>query len=242
VSARWPEPADAILAELEARLRDLLGANLRGMYVYGSLAFGCYHPERSDVDVLVLTERALAPETHQPLFEALRQIGDPPTLEISFLAAPELEPWRHPCPCQLHVSGSAEVRHHLNHDLAAEITNARARGVALVGPPAEDALPRVPERDFLDSIRRDVEWARAHVEERPEYAVLNSCRVLAYDRERTVMSKAEAAEWGLRELPQRFKPVVERAAAHYAGAPAVELDRASVVELVDRVAAELDIH
>jgi streptomycin 3"-adenylyltransferase len=242
VSARWPEPADAILRELEARLRDLLGANLRGMYVYGSLAFGCYHADRSDVDVLVLTRRPLASETHEPLVAALEHIGSPSRLEISFLAALDLDPWRHPCPCQLHFSQSAKVRHHLNHDLAAEVTNARARGVAVVGPPPQEALPHVPETDFLDSIRRDVRWARNHIEERPGYAVLNSCRVLAYHREHTVMSKAEAAEWGLGALPDQFRPLVRRAADHYAGAPAVELDRARVAELVDWVATELAIH
>jgi len=241
VDERWPEPARAILAELEAHLRDLLGANLRGIYVYGSLAFGCYHAARSDVDVLVLTRRALASETQQPLLETLRQIGNPTRLEISFLAAPELDPWRHPCPCQLHFSRSAEVRHHLNHDLAAEITNARARGVALVGPPPQDTLPDIPERDFLDSIRRDIRWARTHVEEEPDYAVLNSCRVLAYHRERTVMSKAEGARWGVRQLPSRFRPLAQQAADHYGGAPGVELDRARVTELVDWVTVELDI-
>ena len=59
----WPEPARSVLEELVAHVRDLLGPNLRGMYVYGSLAFECYNPARSDVDVLVLTRRRMAPET-----------------------------------------------------------------------------------------------------------------------------------------------------------------------------------
>jgi predicted nucleotidyltransferase len=236
---RWPEPAGSILEELEARLRDLLGANLHGMYVYGSLAFGCYNPARSDVDVLVVTRRRLAAETHNPLVETLRTIGSPTRLEISFLSTADLEPWRHPCPCDLHFSRSAEVRDRLNHDLAAEITNARARAVALIGPPAQQALPEVPENDFLDSIKRDLVWAKAHIEKRPGYAVLNCCRVLAYRSKRKIMSKAEAGEWGARSLPRRFRPLIREATAVYAGEREVLLDRVEVVALIDLVEASL---
>ena len=67
MSPQWPEPAASVLEELEAQVRDLLGPNLRGMYVYGSLAFECYNPARSDVDVLVVTRRRMAPETRRAL-------------------------------------------------------------------------------------------------------------------------------------------------------------------------------
>ena len=74
-SVRWPEPAGSVLEELEAQVRDLLGPYLRGMYVYGSLAFECYHPARADVDVLVVTRRRMAPETRRALSSFLRSLG-----------------------------------------------------------------------------------------------------------------------------------------------------------------------
>lgn len=237
----WPEPAGSILVELETRLRDLLGANLYGMYVYGSLAFGCYNPAWSDVDVLVVTRRRMAEGTCAAVVDALRRIGSPTRLEITFLSRANLVPWRHPCLCDLHFSRVAEVRDRLNYDLAAEITNARARGVALVGPPPEDVLPAVPEADFEQSILGDIRWARQHVDDRPGYGVLNGCRVLAYREERTIMSKAEAGSWGARSLPAQFQPLARHAAAVYAGATEQELDREHVGVFLDWVAAELEI-
>ena len=80
----WPEPAASVLEELEAQVRDLLGANLRGIYVYGSLAFECYNPARSDVDVLVVTRRRMAPETRR---ELVALVAAPP--QDVFATAPD---------------------------------------------------------------------------------------------------------------------------------------------------------
>src|SRR5262245_11897003 len=162
---RWPEPAGSLLEELEAQLRDLLGTNVVGMYVYGSLAFGCYNPARSDIDVLVVTRRRLAPETRGPLSSLLHGLSD--RLEISFLSRADVDPWRYPTPFDLQVSGEGAKHDGAAVYFATEIANARAGGVALVGPPPEELFPEVPEEDFLDSIERDLVWARDHVHEEP---------------------------------------------------------------------------
>jgi predicted nucleotidyltransferase len=232
---RWPEPAASVLEELEAQVRDLLGPNLRGMYVYGSLAFECYNPARSDVDVLVVTRRRMAPETRRALSSFLRRLEELARLEISFLSHADLEPWRYPTPYDYHFSGSAEKHDGAGVYFATEIANARVRGVALVGPPPAEVFPDVPYEDFLDSIERDLVWALDHVKERPGYAVLNSCRVLAYRRDRTIMSKAEAGQWGLRFAPADFHQLISDAAAFYAGDRDGELDRVEVGAFVEWV-------
>ena len=166
------------------------------MYVYGSLAFGCYNPAHSDVDVLVVTRRRMAPETRRALSRVLRSLEPVARLEISFLSRADLEPWRYPTPFDYHFSGDSELHDRTGEYFATEIANARARGVALAGPPAEEVFPEVPDEDFLDSIERDLVWARDHIQEEPGYAVLNACRVVAYRRERVVMSKADAVGGG----------------------------------------------
>lgn len=216
---RFPEPAGSTLEVLTARLQELLGANLQGAYVYGSLAFGCYNPARSDVDVLVLTRRRMATETHRPLSTALRRLSAATRIEISFVSRADLEPWRHPCPFDYHFSHSSEVHDGEEVDLASEITNARARGVALHGPPPDEALPPVPDEDYLDCLVRDTRWARERLDKVPVYTVLNGCRALAFARTRTVMSKAEGGEWGLRELPPEFSALIEQALAAYRSEP-----------------------
>lgn len=214
---KWPEPAGSILAELEAQLRDLLGANLRGAYVYGSLAYGCYNPARSDVDVLVVTRRRMAPETRRALSSLLHAL--PAHLEISFLSHADLHPWRCPCPFDYHFSQDSELHDGTGTYFASEIANARAHGVAVVGPPPVEILPVVPDSDFWDSLVRDIGWARERLEGVPVYAVLNCCRILAYAHERAILSKAEGGEWGMRELPPEFRPLAELALEAYRSEP-----------------------
>ncbi len=239
---RFPEPAASVLEELEARLRDLLGANLHGMYVYGSLAFGCYNPARSDVDVIVVTRRRLAAETRNPLSFFLRELAPATKLEISFLSRADLDPWRCPCPYDLHFSEGRVLHDGSGTYFASEIRNARARGVAVVGPPPGEALPAVPHSDFWDSLVRDIRWARENYDEvGPVYAVLNCCRVLAYANENVVLSKAEGGEWGVRELPRRYRPLAERALQAYRSEARDDsvFARQDVWELMDWVEATL---
>ncbi len=209
---RYPEPAGSLVESLAAGLPDLLGSNLVGMYLYGSLAFGCYNPTRSDVDVLVVTRRRIADEARDPLARFLRPIRE--KLEITFLTREQLHPWRYPPPFDYHLSGSSEVHDGMGVDIATEVTNARTASVALVGPPAHELLPEVPVEDFLDCIVRDMHWARARADE-PGYMVLNCCRALTFARTGRVMSKVDGAEWGIRDLPGQFVPLAERALAAY---------------------------
>ena len=46
-----------ILEQLQTACLEILAENLLGIYVHGSLAFGCFHWEISDIDVLLVTEQ-----------------------------------------------------------------------------------------------------------------------------------------------------------------------------------------
>jgi predicted nucleotidyltransferase len=234
---KFPEPAGSLVERIAAELPDLLGPNLVGMYLYGSLAFGCYNPVRSDVDILVVTRRRIAAEARDPLARFLHPLRE--KLEITFLTRAQLEPWRYPAPFDYHLSGSSEVHDGTGVDIATEVTNARTASVALVGPPAGELLPEVPLEDYLDCIVRDIHWARARANE-PGYMVLNCCRALAYSRTGRVMSKAEGAEWGVRELPDEFRPLAEQALADYrSNAKGDDLDVEEVLRFSEWVEARL---
>jgi len=58
--AATPYPdVNALLQELLTGVRAILGDHLVGVYLDGSLALGCFEPDRSDVDVVVVTEDEL---------------------------------------------------------------------------------------------------------------------------------------------------------------------------------------
>ncbi|MHB8576550.1 MAG: nucleotidyltransferase domain-containing protein, partial [Dehalococcoidia bacterium] len=83
----------------------LLGSSFSGAYLHGSLAMGCFNPARSDIDLLIVSERSLLRDTKLGLVQSLLdRSGLPAPIEISFLSNADLHPWRYPTPYQLHFS------------------------------------------------------------------------------------------------------------------------------------------
>jgi Domain of unknown function (DUF4111)/Nucleotidyltransferase domain len=214
-------------AELERMTDDLqraLGDTLVGVYAHGSFALGCFNPHLSDLDVLVVTERALMPTQRNALGPLL---AARPRLEIHFLRRSALFPWRHPAAYDLHFGSEGAVGPGEDHDLAAHLTVTRRAGIALVGPPPGDVFPDVPWEDYEDSLRRDLESCGEHGGRL--YAVLSPARIWATLTERAVHSKASGAAWALERAPEEFRPLISQALGTYrSGADQPWFDRDEV--------------
>lgn len=225
----------SITAPLVAALARVLGDNLLGVYLHGSLALGCFNPQRSDIDLLAVTHRLMSPAEKRAVAAFLLDIsGHPHPVEISILVREHLHPWRYPTPFDFHYSedwrqqtAAALANDSWQHwtaseqgdpDLAAHITVLHARGVVLLGPSIADIFPPVPRADFVHSLRLDVLDARfglTGLAEHPVYSVLNACRTLAYLRDRAILSKAEGGAWALAALPAAHRPVITDVLAAY---------------------------
>lgn len=222
------------VGRLSDGIAERAGSNLVGVYLHGSLAMGCFNPARSDIDLLVVTVSASSPEEKATLTHLfLDRSNRPRPLEISVLAASDLRPWRYPTPYQLHYSEGWRGRFEAwndagapapwlaqsapDPDLAAHITIARNRGVALLGPAADGVFTEVPRRDYLASILLDIADAVATVERDPVYVVLNLCRVYRYLCDDSITSKDEAGAWAIATLSSSLRAVVRRALTAYRG-------------------------
>ena len=233
--ASCPTDVRRQVTRLVDELRATLGEDLIGVYLHGSLAMGCLNPERSDLDLLVVTGHGMSVETKRAIVETLLAVSNQPRpVEISFLRESDLRPWRHPAPFDLHYGEGAwrermqqvladgawrhwndETRH--DPDLAAHVMVTRARGIVLHGRPIEEVFPPVPGEDYYDSIYDDLRWILDHPDENPVYGVLNACRVLGYAETGRVLSKDEGAVWALARLPGEHHPVVRHALTVYRG-------------------------
>jgi len=234
----WADcPADVRrqVTRLVDEFRHALQENLVGVYLHGSLAMGCFNPQRSDLDLLVVSGDGMSVETKRDIVETLLAVSNQPRpVEISFLREADLRPWRHPAPFDLHYGEGAwrermrraladggwrrwndETRH--DPDLAAHVTVTRARGIALYGRPIVEVFPPAPGQDYYDSIYDDLRWILDHPDENPIYGVLNACRVLGYAETGRVLSKDEGSVWALGRLPGEHHPVVRQALTVYRG-------------------------
>src|SRR3712207_6291017 len=93
-------------------IRAALGDNLVGVYLHGSLAMGCFNPQTSDLDVLVVTRERMASSQRRAVAARLVERDETPRpLELSVLSMADLHPWRHPAPYALHYGSGIRDRY-----------------------------------------------------------------------------------------------------------------------------------
>ena len=199
---------------LVAGLRDLLGGDLVGAYLHGSEVLGGGGPH-SDLDVIAVARRRTTAAEKIRLLELCRSVSlEPRPLELDFVVAAEIRPWRHPAPYDFHFSESNTAQSGTNTDLAAVVTMALAGNRALYGPPPADVFDPVPRADYHDAILRDADdLLRPHTRN----TILTLARVWAGLSSDRVHSKESAAAWALERLPPEHRAVLERAVAVYRG-------------------------
>ncbi len=235
---RWDHCPDIIRHQLDRLLTGLqatLTANLTGVYLHGSLALGCFNPQRSDLDLLVVTHTGMDVATKRRVAEHLLAVSTRPAdIEISFLRPGDLDPWRYPTPFDFHysegwraaiaeqVAGDGwrqwnDTQFH-DPDLAAHFTVLNHRGVCLLGPPIAAVFPAIPRADYLASLRQDVlsdAFGLTLAGAPPVYAVLNGCRTYAYLVEERILSKDEGGVWALQHLPRVYREAIQAALHAY---------------------------
>ncbi len=222
--------AKELLQKISAEYSVILGEKLVGIYVHGSLAFGCYNEKTSDIDFIAAVNEPLSLNEKTALITVLmklEQYAPEKGFEMSVVLSEHCKSFVYPTPFELHYSiayredalsdteGFAERMHGKDYDLAAHFTVIREVGFAVCGAEVSEVFGEVPREHYLDSITRDISGAAEDSEYNPVYYTLNLCRVLAYKRGAGVLSKAQGAEWASGNIPPVFAAVAAEAVNSY---------------------------
>ena len=195
----------------------ILGDNLTGIYLHGSAVMGCFHPEKSDVDLILVVKDEVSDTAKRRFMDMVVELNKQAPekgLELSIVKEEVCKPFVYPTPFELHFSVA-----HLNwyqespedyvakmkgtdKDLAAHFTIIYHRGQVLYGKGIREVFAEVSHEDYTDSIWCDIEGAVEDILESPMYMVLNLCRVLGYKEEGLILSKKEGGEWMLGKLAE----------------------------------------
>ncbi len=228
----------------------LLGAQLVGIYVHGSLAFGCFNPRVSDVDFVVVVRGELSLREKKAMIRILLEVPDAPAkgFEMSVVQLAACQSFSYPTPFELHFSqlhlarcredleGFCKEMHGTDRDLAAHFTVIRHRGIVLYGAPIEAVFGPVPREAFWDSLMADSADALESVQKTPVYTVLNLCRLWAYKATEAVLSKSEGALWVLEQMDS---PVVQAALDAYENRGEMQVDTALLKSFCTMVLKEI---
>ena len=228
--------------------RAVFGENLVGVYLHGSLAMGCFSPEKSDLDLILVVEDAPTQDEKMRFAQALLVLNEEAPekgFELSIVKREVCKPFRYPTPFEFHYSNGfreaarADMAGYVartrgeDKDLGAHFTVINRFGVPLYGPPVEEVFAPVPKKDYFDSIWYDVANARADIVRDPMYIVLNLCRVLGYVRDGLVLSKKTGGEWGVQNLPQPFAALAENTLRCYTADGEITADEDTLCRFAD---------
>lgn len=226
------------LVRIAAVFGEVLSDKLAGLYVHGSLASGAFHRERSDIDLIAVSNAKLSPGWRETVAHALVQLSDarpmPGDIDVSVIQERYARAFEHPMPYEVRYERAAHEklrRHEVDFsqdrasvDLAAAMVEVRERGVTLYGPSAQAMFGPVPWHAFINALEADFQLARAHVEDKPVYAVLGACRVLhgTTSRAMTAVNKDEAGVWALETVPRMYHSIINDALQLYRGTKSLD--------------------
>ncbi len=228
-----------LLDSITLAAKDILGKALTGVYLHGSLAMGCFNPEKSDIDLILVINGEMTDRQKRQFMETVAELNaraPKKGLELSVVKEDVCGHFVYPTPFELHFSpahlkwwqddpeGYIQRMKGTDPDLAAHFTIMRKYGIVLAGAAVEEVFGEVPREAYLDSIRQDVVNAREDVLDNPVYVILNLCRVAAYVEENLILSKQQGGEWGLDHLPERYHFILRGALESYQSETVTELD------------------
>ena len=224
---------------------DVVGAAVRSMILYGSLAAGGFRLGRSDIDVLAVIDGGLSEAQVEALDRWVRraEIGGAAGVDLHVVTAEAASTPARAVPVELYLgrhdrSGTGfEIARRVSADpdLPAELSMARADGRALKGAQPREVIAPVPADWIVDRGRYWMTRWRSLTgdAENAAFMVLTTCRIWRFAMENVHCSKARAAQWALARDPSLA--AVRQAVQQYEQDPASPVDRQGIADLLDTV-------
>jgi len=235
--------------------KDIFGHNLTGIYLHGSVVMGCFNPEKSDLDLLVVVKEEIPEDEKCRFMEMVTELNKQAPakgLELSIVREEVCNPFVYPTPFELHFSVAhlnwyqsnpqdyIEKMKGTDQDLAAHFTIICHRGQVLYGKEISEVFAPVPKEDYLDSIWCDIENSPEEIAENPMYLTLNLCRVLAYKKEGLIVSKQEGGEWGIKNVNRvEFAALIQKALQEYQSNKTMEFEDVVAKEFAEYMLGEI---
>jgi hypothetical protein len=227
----YPE-VNTVVRDLLTSMQAILGAQLRGLYLVGSLALGDFHPQDSDLDLVIVTVGTLSDETVASLREVHQRFDQSASAWATRLDAvyipQEVLRERFPTAARYPIvewPGLLALKP-LESGWPIQRYTLREYGVVVSGPDPRSLLDPVNPDDlrqasaaiverWRDQAQRDREWiAWLREPANLTFVVLTLCRLLYTLETGSVASKPAAARWVERTLPSRWSGLLGHATTH----------------------------
>ena len=239
-----------------ARIMNLLGDEVLGMYLYGSAMAGGLHP-RSDIDLLAITRRPTTGPEARTLIEGWMTIsgsraaaGPARSLEVTVVVQSDVHPWRYPPRLDIqygdwfradYEQGNFAPWQSPNADLAVLLTTALAASQSLVGPDLRSLVDPVPRADLDRAMLDGIPGLLADLVGDEANVLLTLVRIWHTLETGAIHPKDVAADWALARVTGANREPIARARAVYLGEMPDRWDdlRPGLTRTVEAVVSEI---
>ena len=151
-----------LLHEIVDKSKKILKDDLTGIYLHGSLAMGCFNPDKSDIDLIIVINNSITDLQKLQFMNYVvewNKTAPDKGIELSIVRKEYCQNFLYPTPFELHFSNAhlqwfiddpTDYIHKMNgtdKDLAAHFKIIKEYGVVLQGEEIEDVFADVPRKD-----------------------------------------------------------------------------------------------
>ncbi|MFH1643812.1 MAG: aminoglycoside adenylyltransferase family protein [bacterium] len=213
-------------------VKEIFGQDLLGIYIYGSSILGGLQ-KYSDIDLLVVSNRATTREEKAKLATALLKISGiymkskKLPVEMTIVEKSEINPWHYPP--RFDFQYGDWLRKQFEHgniepwpskempDLALLFTQILLASNTLFGADPDKLCCNVPYKDLMAAIIEALPNLMLDLDSDVRNVLLTLARIWSTVETDMIRSKSAAADWVINHLPEKYRPVMERAKAIYKG-------------------------
>lgn len=214
-----PENLSALLCEMANDFPRLLENNLVGIYLWGSLTYDGFDERCSDADLIVVTEKDVIEREFSALDEwfsqKLKENEWTGRLDMRFVIDGEFLDKNSKC-VGYHFG---ELKRHGSDANPFIWINIGKSGITLWGKPAKEIAPEISEEILRDALFLEIEYLKEDLAANAgdqshlaffhnSYAVLTACRIFYTANHQTLVSKEQAFQWALENIPEKWHSII----------------------------------
>lgn len=216
-----------LLTDLLTNVKEILGKQFNGMYLYGSLALGDFNFKNSDIDVIIITHSQITGKIYTALYkmhERLKSVNDwAKRLEVAYIAK---EVFKNEKTGQAKLYPQIEKGRTLSKEpleigWAFQRYVLREYGIAIDGIAPKLWIEPIDPQEmhhaaikivkmWKDQATHDptwIEWVKVRKEQ--SFVILTLCRFFYMIKFGKIASKLVAAQWALSNMNDRWNTMIK---------------------------------
>lgn len=209
-----PETTKSGLLRYISCLMDMMGDDIAAMWLYGSLAQGCFQPITSDIDLIIVVNEPLAEPAVATALQAHRYAGMP--IDAVFVTVDQLAANVFPAPVEFVIKpiGEGELQRlpDGSRDFLLQKQETLENGITLCGTELNELITPIPWPELSKSLDHVFVYLVTHLIN----PVLPACRAAYAWKFRKLCSKEQAGEWAAEEFGVQWSSVIKTALIEYA--------------------------